>query len=287
MFTPVNVAKFNTTASALCTWLHALPDVCLAQHARRQRSRSPSGSPFRDNRRQTRSRSNSSNHKRPQSRNREVPLTKARMPGSFAGMSSIDRTDGSPVTSSFNVRAHASGLDSPVRTDFLNSSVMEDDEYSQAQAAVDKLLPALRRAEEALRCVTSADVDELKQLEKPSEDIVKVMGAVMLLFGQHQDWGTSKKFLNMPNFADMIHSFDAKNAPLQTLERAKDIIATDEELRPELLITESAGAASMSEWLLALVKFRNIYDLADKRWQRLHKLVQSRESSPIKPFKDN
>ena len=165
MFTPVNVAKFSAAASVLCAWIHALPDQCLAVLAKRQRSKSPSGSPFRDIKRLAHCPSNIS------AKSKQTTLSKSKprnlgayaSPGSVAGLSSIEGGTEGSREASFIMRTIASKhQDSPSRGDFLNTSIADYDEFSQAKTAVDKMLPALNRAEEALRCVTSSDIEELK-----------------------------------------------------------------------------------------------------------------------------
>ena len=59
-------------------------------------------------------------------------------------------------------------------------------------------------------CVTATSVTEMKNLKKPPQVVVELMGLVSGVLGQEQDWSTSVKLLNDKHFLKTLKTLDAE-----------------------------------------------------------------------------
>merc|ERR1712048_31819 len=64
-----------------------------------------------------------------------------------------------------------------------------------AQSDLDKALPALEAASEALKSLNKSDITEVKSMAKPPPGVVLVLEAVMILLNEDKDWSNAKKVM--------------------------------------------------------------------------------------------
>ena len=69
-----------------------------------------------------------------------------------------------------------------------------------AQADLDKALPALEAAQKALELLNKKDMAEVKAYAKPPQAVMTTMEAVMILKKATPSWEEAKKQLGDPNF---------------------------------------------------------------------------------------
>ena len=146
---------------------------------------------------------------------------------------------------------------SPARPARLGGSI----DVTQESTDSEKFTPItaiLSRARASLDCIEQTDFDELKAMKKPSKEIERIMGCVMILFGNKIDWNTSQLVLNRPDCLTMFHRFSPEIVPVHTLDKIKKIVKENDNMKPEELITKSSAAASISEWVHAVIKYRDL-----------------------------
>ena len=71
---------------------------------------------------------------------------------------------------------------------------------SEAQADLDKAMPELDAAQEALKTLKKADIDEIKAYKTPPEQIQTVLGAVQTVLKKPPTWDEAKKSMGDSNF---------------------------------------------------------------------------------------
>lgn len=77
---------------------------------------------------------------------------------------------------------------------------------------MDRALPALQAAEEALNVLTKKDMSELKAYAKPPALVELTLGGVMTVLGRPATWEEAKKALGDPSFMDKLVNFDKVSA---------------------------------------------------------------------------
>lgn len=80
-----------------------------------------------------------------------------------------------------------------------------------AQIELDKAMPALRKANEAVEGLESKYIAEMKSINKPLPAVSNVMEAVMIYLGEAGDWMNIKKVISKPQFKKDLFEFDKDN----------------------------------------------------------------------------
>ena len=75
------------------------------------------------------------------------------------------------------------------------------------QADLETALPALRRAEDAVKKLDKDSITEVKSFKQPPEVVVLVMEAVCLLLNSKQSWEAGLKLLASTNFRDSLINY--------------------------------------------------------------------------------
>lgn len=75
------------------------------------------------------------------------------------------------------------------------------------QSDLDKALPILEQAKEAVRDINKNMINEMRSFKQPPPLVLVVMNAVCLLFGEKEDWDSSKKILGRMTFLNELIEF--------------------------------------------------------------------------------
>eukprot|EP00210_Caulerpa_lentillifera_P007994 g7633.t1 len=98
------------------------------------------------------------------------------------------------------------------KADKISKETIEADKIAkQVQTELDRALPALQAAEEALNVLTKRDMSELKAYANPPALVELTLGAVMTVLSRPATWDESKKALGDPSFMEKLIHFDKAN----------------------------------------------------------------------------
>jgi len=125
---------------------------------------------------------------------------------------------------------------------------------TDAQADLDKALPAMNSAVKALESLNKGDIGEMKGYKTPPDAVVKVLNAVLLLFGypkKKQNWDEAKGLMTDPNFLNRCKTYDKDNIGESTIGALK-VFIEDEEFDPDYVRGKSSAAASLCMWVRAM-----------------------------------
>ena len=133
------------------------------------------------------------------------------------------------------------------KTTAAEVQVIKDD----AQADLDKALPALEAAVTALSSLNKNDITEIKSFAKPPPLVQTTMEAVCILKGEKPDWDTSKKLLSDGNFLQSLFDFDKDNISDPVLKKLAKYIANPD-FNPDSVGRVSKAAKSLCMWACAM-----------------------------------
>jgi dynein heavy chain len=125
--------------------------------------------------------------------------------------------------------------------------IIKDD----AQADLDKALPALQSAVDALNSLNKGDITEIKSFAKPPPLVQTTMEAVCILKGVKPDWDSAKKLLSDGNFLQSLMDFDKDNISEPILKKLKKYIDM-EDFNPDSVGRVSKAAKSLCMWACAM-----------------------------------
>ncbi|KAL0040883.1 hypothetical protein WJX79_008591 [Trebouxia sp. C0005] len=136
---------------------------------------------------------------------------------------------------------------------------------SECQAGLDKALPALQAAEDALNVLTKKDMSELKAYAKPPALVELTLSGVMTVLQKTPTWDEAKKQLGDASFMEKLLKFDKdklNDALLKKLQK----FTTNPEFTPEAVGKVSLAAKGLCLWVRAMETYGSVAkDVAPKR----------------------
>ncbi len=87
-----------------------------------------------------------------------------------------------------------------VNAEQVEIKVIADD----AQVELNKAIPALAAAADALKKLNKADITEIKGFASPPDAVRMVLEAVCILLGEKGDWDSAKKVMTDMSFLDKL-----------------------------------------------------------------------------------
>ena len=128
-----------------------------------------------------------------------------------------------------------------------------------AQMELNKAIPALHAAAEALKKLNKADITEIKGFASPPDAVRMVLEAVCILLGEKGDWDSAKKVMTDMGFLDKLRDYD-KNALADKDALLKKLRVVTK--RPEFDVDEigkkSVACKSLAMWVKAMDNYSRI-----------------------------
>jgi dynein heavy chain len=153
----------------------------------------------------------------------------------------VDQADAEKMAAVVNVEAEAA------KKKAAEVQIIKDD----AQADLDKALPALEAAVTALQSLDKSHITEMKSFAKPPPLVQTVMEAVCILLGQKTDWDTAKKIMSDSKFLESLFQYDKDNIAESKLKKLQKYLKMDN-FTPDAVGRVSTAAKSLCMWVVAM-----------------------------------
>ncbi|KAK9823872.1 hypothetical protein WJX72_006072 [[Myrmecia] bisecta] len=136
---------------------------------------------------------------------------------------------------------------------------------AECQAGLDKALPALQAAEEALNVLTKKDMAELKAYAKPPALVELTLSGVMTVLKRPASWEEAKKALGDASFMEKLLKYDKDKLDDALLKKIGKF-TTNPEFTPEAVGKVSTAAKGLCLWVRAMEVYGTVAkDIAPKR----------------------
>ena len=86
---------------------------------------------------------------------------------------------------------------------------------------LDKAIPVLKEAEEALGKINKGEIAEIKGFSNPPAVVVLVLEAVCILLGEKTDWNSAKSVMMSIDFMERLLKYDKNNVSDLTLRKLR------------------------------------------------------------------
>lgn len=143
-----------------------------------------------------------------------------------------------------------------------------------ANKDLEKAMPALDAAMQALDALNKKDLTEVKSYAKPPTKVEKVMESVMILLGKEPTWAEAKRQLGEQSFLDQLKNFDKNHISEKTMKRIAHY-TEDPELEPNKVGVVSFACKSLSLWVRAIEKYAKIYRVVGPKIELVAELEAS------------
>eukprot|EP00928_Gymnodinium_smaydae_P048232 TRINITY_DN3222_c2_g2_i2.p1 TRINITY_DN3222_c2_g2~~TRINITY_DN3222_c2_g2_i2.p1 ORF type:complete len:3935 (+),score=1014.18 TRINITY_DN3222_c2_g2_i2:1731-11807(+) len=144
------------------------------------------------------------------------------------------------------------------------TKILADD----ATRDLEKAMPALEAAMDALEKLDKKSISEVKAYAKPPEMVMKTMCAVMTVMEKQPSWAQAKTELNDVQFLARIKGFDKDNIKDATLRKMEKFIK-DPQFTPKLVLNVSSAAGALCQWVHAMKIYAEVYREVEPKRNRL------------------
>ncbi|PFH38386.1 putative dynein heavy chain [Besnoitia besnoiti] len=150
----------------------------------------------------------------------------------------------------------------------------------QCQAELDKAMPALVSAIEALKKLSKSDITELNSMKSPPAGVVKVMEALCKMFrikpakasagaSRKDFWSASKKYLlSDTKFLQRLFAYDRDHIPAAVMAELLPY-QIDPDFDPEVIKKASVAATSLCRWVRAIVVYDQVAKVVEPKQRNL------------------
>ncbi|KAJ7527535.1 hypothetical protein O6H91_16G059900 [Diphasiastrum complanatum] len=122
------------------------------------------------------------------------------------------------------------------------------------QQDLDKAMPALMAAEEALNVLTKKDLSEVKAYAKPPALVELTLCAVMTVLKRQPSWEEAKKALGEPSFLEKLIKYD-KDQLVDTLLKKINKYTSESDFTPEIIGKVSGAARGLCLWVRSMESY--------------------------------
>ena len=133
-----------------------------------------------------------------------------------------------------------------------------------AQADLDKALPAFEAAIKSLKSLSKADLIEVKGYAKPPPLVMKVMECVCILLGSKPDWDSAKKVLGDSNLLERLENFDKDNIPPRVVREISRYYE-EPDFVPEVVEKVSLACRSLCLWCRAMKVYNDMAQVVEPK----------------------
>ena len=137
-----------------------------------------------------------------------------------------------------------------------------------AQQDLDKALPALESAVQALNALNKNDINEIRSFKKPPDLVQTVMDAVCILIEAPIGWDSAKKVLGDTSFLKNLIDYD-KDAIGESVLKKLQKYVNNEEFTPANVGRVSKAAKSLCMWCLAMDTYSKVSKTVEPKRQAL------------------
>ncbi|XP_051882448.1 dynein heavy chain domain-containing protein 1 [Pristis pectinata] len=111
--------------------------------------------------------------------------------------------------------------------------------------------PLYETALQALKALSSSDLDEVRTYRAPPLSVVTVMNTLCLMFDRPEGWENVKQLISQPNFYQDLECYEKDNIPDHIFKTLGNIILR-RELQPDIVRGASRAVESFSLWIRAV-----------------------------------
>ena len=144
----------------------------------------------------------------------------------------------------------------------------------EAQTELDKAIPVLKEAEEALKTINKQDLAEIRTFVNPPDAVRLVLEAVCILLGEKTDWANAKSaVLTDINFLEKLNTYDRNNIPDSILKKLR-VITTKPEFEPSFVAQKNLACKSLCLWCRAMDNYSRVIREIEPKKKKMLEMTQ-------------
>ncbi|XP_052105827.1 dynein axonemal heavy chain 6-like isoform X2 [Mytilus californianus] len=136
------------------------------------------------------------------------------------------------------------------------------------------VLPALDKAEEALKSLDKSDVRVVRTYANPPELVKSVLRAVCVLFQKKDDWANAKQMVKEPDFLKNLLTLDKDQLPGRVFHKLKRY-SKHQDFNPVTVGQNSGPCESICLWVLALEHYYEVNKMVKPKQKRVEEAKEA------------
>jgi dynein heavy chain 1, cytosolic len=131
-----------------------------------------------------------------------------------------------------------------------------------AQRDLDQAEPALKSAQASVRGIKKRDLDEVRNLARPPNNVKLTLECVAIMLGETKtEWADVRKMLSKADFIPAILEFDADKLSLKQIELVNEkYLDGNPDLTEDSVTRSSKACGPLYKWAESMVKYSTIYN---------------------------
>ncbi|KAG5501858.1 hypothetical protein JKF63_04128 [Porcisia hertigi] len=139
----------------------------------------------------------------------------------------------------------------------------------ECQSELDKALPILKAAEDALADLRPDDIREVRSFLKPAVRVVLVLEAVLILLGEKDlTWDRAKLVMSRMDFIKDLQNYKRDDLSEKTIRAIQKYI-NNSDFQPEEVAKSSKACKSLAMWVLAMNNYYEVVKVVAPKRARL------------------
>jgi dynein heavy chain 1, cytosolic len=155
-----------------------------------------------------------------------------------------------------------------------------DKRKDEAQRDLDQAEPALREAQTSVRGIKKKDLDEVRNLARPPNNVKLTLECVAIMLGETKvDWADVRKLLARTEFIPSILNFDADNLSAKRIKIVTEkYLDGNPDLTAESVTRSSKACGPLFKWAESQIKYSSVYNRVQPLREEVDQLEQAATS---------
>lgn len=146
-------------------------------------------------------------------------------------------------------------------TEVKKQQVQIDTRKAEAQRDLDEAEPALRSAQASVRGIKKRDLDEVRALSRPPNNVKLTLECVAIMLGETKvEWGDVRKLLSKGDFIPSILNFDADHLSARQIKLVREkYLDGNPTLTTEAVTRSSRACGPLFQWAESQIRYSTVY----------------------------
>ena len=156
-----------------------------------------------------------------------------------------------------------------------------DERKAEAQRDLDEAEPALIAAQTSVKSIKKRDLDEIRNLARPPNNVKLTLECVAIMLGEKKiEWADIRKLLAKTDFIPSILSFDADNLSDRQVKIVQDkYLDGNTELTVESVTRSSKACGPLYKWAESQVKYSSVYNRVEPLRREVEELEEAAQGA--------
>jgi dynein heavy chain 1 len=145
--------------------------------------------------------------------------------------------------------------------DVKEQQIKIDTRKEEAQRDLDEAEPALRSAQTSVRGIKKRDLDEVRNLARPPNNVKLTLECVAIMLGEKKaEWTDVRKLLSKSDFIPNILNFDADHLSAKQIKLVREkYLDGNPDLTTETVSRSSKACGPLYMWAESQIKYSSVY----------------------------